>query len=126
MLALSLSEIFEHIRDFSIAEEGGELLGVCALHVVWDDLAEIRSLAVKPKKRLAGIGRLLVESGLEEARTLGVDKVFALTYQRDFFLRMGFRIVDKKDLPHKVWRYCLKCTKFPNCDETAVLKDLTG
>lgn len=125
MLGLSLSEIYDQIRDFTVAEGPRRtLIGVCALHVIWDDLAEIRSLAVDPKIRRRGVGRSLVEHCLEEARGLQIPKVFALTYQAEFFRRSGFERVDKAELPHKVWRDCLKCTKFPHCDETAVLKIL--
>jgi len=125
MLGLSLSEIYDQIRDFTVAEGPRRaLIGVCALHVIWDDLAEIRSLAVDPKIRRRGVGRSLVERCLEEARSLQLPKVFALTYQAEFFRRIGFERVDKAELPHKVWRDCLKCTKFPHCDETAVLKVL--
>jgi amino-acid N-acetyltransferase len=125
MLGLSLSEIYDQIRDFTVAEGPRRtLIGVCALHVIWDDLAEIRSLAVDPKIRRRGVGRSLVECCLEEARGLQIPKVFALTYQAEFFRRIGFERVDKGELPHKVWRDCLKCTKFPHCDETAVLKKL--
>ena len=125
MLGLSLSEIYDQIRDFTVAEGPRRtLIGVCALHVIWDDLAEIRSLAVDPTIRRRGVGRSLVEHCLEEARGLQIPKVFALTYQAEFFRRIGFERVDKSELPHKVWRDCLKCTKFPNCDETAVLKIL--
>jgi len=125
MLGLSLSEIYDQIRDFTVAEGPRRaLIGVCALHVIWDDLAEIRSLAVDPKIRRRGVGRTLVEHCLAEARGLQIPKVFALTYQAEFFRRIGFARVDKSELPHKVWRDCLKCTKFPHCDETAVLKVL--
>ena len=125
MLGLSLSEIYDQIRDFTVAEgPRRSLIGVCALHVIWDDLAEIRSLAVDPKIRRRGVGRALVERCLDEARSLHIPKVFALTYQAEFFRRIGFERVDKSELPHKVWRDCLKCTKFPHCDETAVLKTL--
>ena len=125
MLGLSLSEIYDQIRDFTVAEGPRRaLIGVCALHVIWDDLAEIRSLAVDPKIRRRGVGRSLVEHCLEEARGLQIPKVFALTYQPEFFRRIGFERVDKAELPHKVWRDCLKCSKFPHCDETAVLRVL--
>ena len=125
MLGLSLSEIYDQIRDFTVAEGPRRaLIGVCALHVIWDDLAEIRSLAVDPKIRRRGVGRALVEHCIEEARGLQIPKVFALTYQAEFFRRIGFERVDKSELPHKVWRDCLKCSKFPHCDETAVLKIL--
>jgi amino-acid N-acetyltransferase len=125
MLGLSLSEIYDQIRDFTVAEGPRRaLIGVCALHVIWDDLAEIRSLAVDPKIRRRGVGRALVEHCIDEARALQIPKVFALTYQAEFFRRSGFERVEKADLPHKVWRDCLKCSKFPHCDETAVLRVL--
>jgi amino-acid N-acetyltransferase len=93
---------------------------------VWEDLAEIRSLAVDPCCRDLGVGRALVESCLEEARSLRLRRVFALTYQEDFFRRLGFGAVDKSTLPQKVWGDCMRCTKFPDCDETAVLMELPG
>jgi amino-acid N-acetyltransferase len=124
MLAIALSEIFEHIRDFWVVEKNGDLVGTCALHVIWEDLGEIRSLAVDPCCRDLGVGRALVEKCLEEAAGLHLRRVFALTYQEEFFQRMGFEVVNKDRLPHKVWRDCMKCTKFPNCDETAVMKVL--
>jgi amino-acid N-acetyltransferase len=126
MLSLSLSEVYEHLRDFTVADKDGDVVGACALHIVWEDLAEIRSLAVDPTCRESGIGRGLVENCLDEARELRLRRVFALTYQEQFFHRMGFRTVEKEELPHKVWTDCLKCTKFPNCDETAVVKVLAG
>lgn len=124
MLGLSLSEVYEHLRDFSIAEKDGEVVGACALHIVWEDLAEIRSLVVEPASRELGVGRALVESCMEEARSLRLHRVFALTYQEDFFLRLGFEPVEKSELPQKVWSDCMKCTKFPDCDETAVIRVL--
>ena len=126
MLALPLSQIYEQIRDFLVAEDKGGVVGVCALHVIWEDLGEIRSLAVDPCCRDAGIGRSLVERILDEARDLHLRRVFALTYQEDFFQRLGFAVIDKGQLPHKVWGDCLKCTKFPDCDETAVMLELDG
>lgn len=126
MLALSLHEIYEQLRDFYIYELDGQVVGVCALHVSWDDLAEIRSLAVREEHRLLGLGRILVDSALKEARELGIRRVFALTYQRDFFERLGFARVEKTELPHKVWADCLKCVKFPDCDEEAYVKHLGG
>ena len=124
MLALSLPQIYEGIRDFAVAEEEGKMIGACALRVLWEDLAEIRSLAVDPCCRDLGVGRALVESCLEEARSLHLRRVFALTYQEDFFRRMGFGTVDKSTLPQKVWGDCMRCTKFPDCDETAVIREL--
>ncbi len=100
------------------------MAGACALGVCWEDLAEIRSLAVAEDRRGLGYGRVLVEACLEEARSLGVHQVFALTYVVPFFERLGFEVVEKSVLPHKVWADCLKCAKFPDCDETAMMRGL--
>jgi amino-acid N-acetyltransferase len=99
-------------------------VGICALHICWDDLAEIRSLAVQEEVRNKGMGAKLVRACLEESKSLGVKSVFALTYRPDFFERLGFKKVDKAVLPHKIWTDCLKCVKFPDCDEVAVVKEL--
>lgn len=124
MLPRSLSELYELLRDFFIYEEGGNICGCCGLHVVWEDLAEIKSLAVDESRQKKGVGKTLLEAGLDEARNLKVKKVFALTYEPDFFKKHGFREVDKSKLPHKIWGECLACPKFPDCDETALVMDL--
>jgi amino-acid N-acetyltransferase len=124
MLGLSRHEIYEQLRDFCVVERDGAVVGVCALHVAWDDLAEVRSLAVRDDVRHQGWGRRLVMSCIAEARDLGVRRVFALTYQGGFFSRLGFAPVDKGELPHKIWTDCLKCVKFPNCDEESWLLTL--
>jgi amino-acid N-acetyltransferase len=121
MLPRSLNELYEHLRDFHLYEENGSLAGVCALHISWDGVAEIRSLAVNKNKMKQGIGTKLVSRCLEEAAELQVERVFVLTYQEDFFKKLGFIDVDKKELPHKIWTDCLNCVKFPNCDESALI-----
>lgn len=121
MLPRSLNELYEHLRDFTVQEEDGEITGVCALHISWEGLAEVRSLAVRKDRKGKGIGSLLVKRCLEEARELGAGQVFVLTYQEGFFRRLNFLPVDKKELPHKIWTDCLNCVKFPNCDESALL-----
>jgi amino-acid N-acetyltransferase len=123
MLPLSLSEVYDRLRDFSV-ERDGALLGCCSLRIVWDGLLEIRSLAVAEAARGHGVGRRLVEACLAEARELGPTRVFALTYIPDYFARFGFARVDKSELPHKVWADCVKCPKFPDCDEVAVVLDI--
>jgi amino-acid N-acetyltransferase len=120
MLPRSLNDLYESIRDFSVFGEEGAVVGVCALHISWEGLAEIRSLAVRADRTGRGIGAALVASCLEEARELGADRVFVLTYQEAFFGRRGFAPIDKKELPHKIWTDCLNCVKFPNCDETSL------
>jgi amino-acid N-acetyltransferase len=121
MLARSLSEMYESIRDFYVYEIDDEVVGCCALHVVWEDLAEILALAVKPDCARKGVGTKLVSACLEDARDLGMKEVFALTYVPEFFATLGFNIVDKNSLPRKIWSGCLKCPKFPDCKEIAVL-----
>jgi amino-acid N-acetyltransferase len=124
MLSRSLSELYESVRDFYIIEEEGRLIGAAALHIVWEDLAEVRSVAVAEDAERKGVGTRLVNSCLDEARKLGLKRIFCLTYKPDFFARFGFRIVDKTELPHKVWGDCIKCVKFPGCDEIAMILDL--
>jgi len=124
MLPRALNEIYENLRDFFLCEDNGRVLGCAALHVAWEGLGEIRSLAVVEEAQHRGIGRALVDACLEEARELGMARVFALTYVPQFFQSMGFRSYPKNKLPHKVWTDCLKCPKFPNCDEEAVVIDL--
>jgi len=121
MLPRSLNELYENLRDFHLYEDDRGLLGVCALHISWDGLAEIRSLAVRQDSARHGIGSSLVRRCLEEAVQLQVERVFVLTYQDDFFVKLGFAPVDKKELPHKIWTDCLNCVKFPNCDESALV-----
>ena len=126
MLALSLSEIFERLRAYYVFDAGGRVVGVCALHIIWDDLAEIRSLVVREENAGKGIGRRLVEACLDEAVQLGIGQVFALTYQGEFFRKLGFKPVEKAALPQKVWKDCLNCIKFPDCDEEAFIINLKG
>ena len=124
MLSRSLSELYESLRDFYIAVEDGEPIGAAALHIVWDDLADVRSVAVAETAGRKGIGSLLVQACIDDARQLGLKRVFCLTYKPDFFGKHGFRLVDKAELPHKVWGDCVKCVKFPDCDENAMILDL--
>ncbi len=127
LLPRSLSELYDHLRDFFILEgegQGAAILGVCALAICWEDLAEIRSLAVLPDQQGRRYGKRLVETCLQEAKSLGLGKVFTLTYVPGFFAKLGFKQVDKSVLPHKVWAECLKCPKFPGCDEIAMLVEL--
>ena len=127
LLPRSLSELYNHLRDFFVAEDDDQrrtVLGVCALGICWEDLAEIRSLAVSENQKGKRIGSQLVGACITEARSLGLKKVFTLTYAPGFFSRLGFKEVRKSALPHKVWADCLKCPKFPDCDETAMLIEL--
>ncbi len=124
MLPRSLNEIYENIRDFFVYKEGNNVYGCCALHIDWEDLAEIKSLAVATSKCGKGIGKKLLKECLKDAKKLKVRKVFALTYIPEFFENFGFRIVDKKELPHKIWSECIRCMYFPNCKEIAMVKEI--
>ncbi|MGI6454470.1 MAG: N-acetyltransferase [bacterium] len=120
MLPRPLSELYENLRDFYVVEEDGMVHGCVGLHIVWEDLAEVKSLVVDHYGRNKGWGRKLVEACLEEARALQIKRVFALTQVPRFFYKLGFSEVDRAHLPHKVWAECIKCHKFPECDEVAV------
>ena len=120
MLPRPLSELYENVRDFFVVEDHGEIHGCVGLHIVWGDLAEIKSIVVTHHGRHRGWGKALVNSCLNEARRMQIKRVFALTKIPDFFTKLGFQILDKAELPHKVWAECIKCHKFPKCDETAV------
>ncbi|MBU1487805.1 N-acetyltransferase [bacterium] len=124
MLSRSLSELFENVRDFSVAEKEGEIIGCCALHSVWEDLAEVKSLAVVRNQRGQGIGRRLLRAALKEAGSLGITRIFVLTYEPDFFKRQGFKVIDKSELPHKVWSECIKCVYFPDCNEVPLILEV--
>jgi len=127
MLPRSLADIYENLRDYFIFEDDdGGLVGSAAIHIMWEDLAEVRSLAVREGKMRRGIGTQLVESCISEAIVLGIGRVFALTYKPEFFEKLGFHVVDKAELPQKIWTDCLKCSKFPDCDEVALVADFSG
>lgn len=121
MLARSRNVLYETLRDLVIAEENGKVVGVGSLHLVWDELAEIRAMAVAPHVTNSGVGRTIVEALTREAIDLGVKTLFTLTYQAGFFRKLGFTEVTKEQLPQKVWKECINCPKFPNCDETAMI-----
>jgi len=121
LLPRSLSDLYEEIRDFFVAELNGKIIGCCALHVVWEDLAEVKSLAVTKEMTKQGIGTKLLEEAINSARELEINKIFVLTYVSDFFRQFGFKLVDKSTLPHKIWGECIKCVHFPNCNEEALV-----
>ena len=125
MLHRQAGEIYENLRDYFVARLDGEFLGCAALHVLWRDLAEIRSVAVVEERQARGTGRALVEACVAEARSLGLPRVFALTLRPGFFERLGFRQADVMAFPRKVWNECYRCPKFANCNEVAVYLDRT-
>jgi len=124
MLARSLSEIYENIRDYFVVRQGERVIACVALHISWSDLAEIKSLAVTEDSQRKGIGDQLIEACLREAKELGISTVFCLTYKPAFFEKFGFSQVDKAELPHKVWGECYRCPQFPDCDEVALIYHL--
>lgn len=124
MLARSLSEIYESLRDYFVARDGERVIACAALHVAWADLAEVKSVAVAEEFHKQGIGAQLVAACIKEARELGIPTVFCLTYQPGFFEKFGFHRVDKMELPRKVWTECYRCPKFPDCDEVALVRHL--
>ncbi len=121
MLPRSLSEIYENIRDYFVVRDNNVVVSCVALHISWEDLAEVKSLAVNEEHQKHGVGEMMVNACLKEAKEIGIATVFCLTYVPDFFLKSGFELVDKKELPHKIWGECYRCPKFPDCDETALL-----
>ncbi len=125
MLPRPLNEIYERIRDYVLFITNGKTVGVVALHVVWEDIAEMRSLSVDEGYEKQNIGGDLVKWGLDQAKEVGVKSVFALSYVPDFFKKHGFHGIDKQTLPHKIWSDCVRCHMFPDCDETAVSIDLS-
>lgn len=121
MLARPLSEIYENIRDFFVVRDDERVIACGALHVSWEDLAEIRSVAVAEDSQQHGVGARIVKSCLKEAKELGIATVFCFTYQPVFFEKLGFSQVEKMTLPRKVWTECYRCPKFPDCDEVALI-----
>ncbi|MBN1363841.1 MAG: N-acetyltransferase [Syntrophaceae bacterium] len=127
MLPRALMDIYNSLRDFFVYydEKKDNIIGICAMNIIWENLAEIRSLYVDENHRGKGVGRELVEACISEAITLGLFKVFTLTYKKEFFLKLNFKETDKNSLPEKIWSDCFRCSKYPDyCDETAMIMEL--
>ncbi len=124
MLHRSLNELYENLRDFWVWKQKGKLYGCAALHMLWDGLAEIKSVAVSQKHQKKDIGTKLIKQCLKEAKQLGIKQVFVLTYVPEFFKKFGFRRIPKEKLPHKIWAECIRCPKFPDCNEVALIKNI--
>ena len=124
MLHRSHSYLYEHVRDFHVAIEDERVVGVCGLGIVWANLAELYALAVAPNARGRGLGGQLVEACVAEARTLNIPRIFCLTYEKSFFERRGFSVVDRQKLPLKVWSECVRCLKNQSCDEIAMARTI--
>ncbi|MYH41761.1 MAG: N-acetyltransferase [Chloroflexi bacterium] len=126
MLPRTLGETYENIRDFFVVREEGRLVGCAALHITWSDLAELKSLAVDEERQASGYGRSLAEACVAEGRSLGLRRIFALTYRPGFFERLGWEQADVMSFPRKVWNECYRCPKFPGCEEIAMVLELDG
>ncbi len=125
LLSRPFSELYDHVRDFLVFVAGDEsIVGCCALQFCWEDIAEIRSLAVHNEHIRGKIGTQLVQGALDEAKAFGITTVFTLTYKPDFFKKFDFKISDRSDLPLKIWADCITCVKFPDCDEIAMMKQI--
>jgi amino-acid N-acetyltransferase len=124
MLPRTMGEVYENLRDFYVARDGDTFLGCVALHFLWSDLAEVKSLAVVEAAQGRGVGSLLVDACIQEARAVQLEQIFALTYRPAFFERIGFVQADVMTLPRKVWNECYRCPKFPSCNEIALTLDV--
>ena len=126
VLPRPIAELYSYVRDYFVCPEdgGGEILGVAALHVFWEDLGEIRSVMVAPDRQGQGIGSRLVQNCLDEARILGLRQIFVLTDCLDFFRRFGFQEFPREKLHPRIWADCVTCVKYPNCDEVPMVLEL--
>jgi len=124
LLPRSMNEIYRHLRDFFAIELNGKIAAIGALEIFTEDLGEVRSLVVADEYERRGLGRLMVQRIVAEARQIGLRRLMALTYVPEFFHKLGFRTVGTDTLPEKVWGVCVKCYKYNNCDETAVVLEL--
>lgn len=125
MLHRSHESIYDSLREFIVVvDENEKVRGCVAVDIFWADLAEIRSLAVSKKFTGRGVGKMLIEAAIKDAAAIGIKRLFALTYTKDFFENFGFKVIDKNTLPDKVWTACLVCPKADACDEIAVIKEL--
>jgi amino-acid N-acetyltransferase len=124
MLPRAIGELYEHIRDFHVIEKDGKIIACGAMHATWEDYGEILSLAVSYDEVKKGYGSQILDACIKEAFELGLRHVITLTYVPEFFQRHGFDLVDKAKLPHKLWSMCIKCTRFPDCDEIAMIREI--
>ena len=127
MLPRTMAEVYENLRDFYVVRDGsGEAVACGGLHILWEDLAEIKSLAVREDLQGQRLGARIIEACLEEARQIGIATAFALTYRPGFFEKLGFAQADVMTLPRKVWGECYRCPKFPGCNEIAMVRAVQG
>lgn len=125
MLPRALNEIYENIQGFFVIEHNRGIIGCCVLTVSWEDLAEIKSLAVTPRHKHKDLGKKLIEMCEDEAKKLGIKKIFVLTYVPKFFKKFGYKEISKDILPHKIWSECIRCPFFPDCKEIPLIKEIS-
>ncbi len=127
LLNRPLNYIYENLRDFWVYEKKGKIIGCCSLHIIgWNDMAEVKSLAINKAYQKKGIGRLFVEESFKEAKSLGIKNIFTLTFVPEFFEKLGFKRINKSQLPNKIWSDCVNCSQFPNCKEIALIHKVKG
>ena len=125
MLHRSLESVYDSLREFHLAEDAsGQVIGCVAVDIFWADLAEVKSLTVAKDYQCAGVGQQLLQAAIKDARSLGVRRLFSLTYETAFFEKCGFKVIDRDTLPEKVWRECIACPKLDACDEVAMMLHL--
>lgn len=125
MLHRSLNSIYENIQEYVVAEQEGQIIGCGALHVSWDDLAEVKALAVDKNHLRQGIGTKIVNTLEKNALKLGIFTTFALSFKPAFFEKLGYEVISKEVLPQKIWSECINCHLFPDCGEVPLIKDLS-
>lgn len=125
MLHRSLNSIYENIQEYVVAEVKGKIIACGALHVSWDNLAEVKALAVERTYARRGIGTKIVKTLEENALGLGIFTTFALSFKPAFFQKMGYEIISREVLPQKIWSECINCHLFPDCGEVPLIKDLS-
>ena len=124
LLGRPMIEMYESIRTFFVVERDDKIVACGSLSVVWSDIGEIRTVAVEDGYKGLGLGRQLVEALINDAKDLELPRLFCLTYQPEFFKKLGFYGIDKSEWPHKVWKDCINCPKFPDCDEISLILDV--
>jgi amino-acid N-acetyltransferase len=121
MLHRSLSAIYENIQEFVVLENEDKIVGCGALHVSWENLAEIKALAISDEYKGQGFGRKIVKTLQYNAKNIGVSRVFALSFKPKFFIKLGYEVIPKETLPHKIWSECINCHLFSECGEVPLL-----
>jgi len=124
MLPRSLDGLFTNIRDFAVMEEDGNLIGCCGIHPDWEDLGEVVSFAVARPYTRQGIGTRLLEECIEDAKAIGLGRLFVLTSSPDFFKKKGFEEIKREELPWKIWADCVNCSKYPDCNSVSLMKEI--